>query len=58
LAYYVEAILIRDFRKGKAAFTVGQWFRALNEIYAVSVDIRGCEMKSGELRLMDMSSCG
>ena len=54
----MEAILIRDFRKGKAAFTVGQWFRALNEIYAVSVDIRGCEMKSGELRLMDMSSCG
>ncbi len=41
LAYYVEAILIRDFRKGKAAFTVGQWFRALNEIYAVPVDVRG-----------------
>lgn len=41
LAYYVEAILIRDFRKAKAPFTVGQWFRALNEVYAIPVDVRG-----------------
>jgi hypothetical protein len=41
LAYYVEAILIRDFRKAKVAFTVGQWFRALNEVYAIPVDVRG-----------------
>lgn len=41
LAYYVEAILIREFRKAKASFTVGQWFRALNEIYAIPVDVRG-----------------
>ena len=41
LTYYVEAILIREFRKAKAAFTVGEWFRALNEVYAIPVDIRG-----------------
>lgn len=41
LAYYLEAVLIRDFRKAKAPFTVGQWFRALNEVYAIPVDVRG-----------------
>lgn len=41
MAYYVEAILIKEFRKAKAGFTVGQWFRALNEIYAIPVDVRG-----------------
>ena len=41
LAYYVEAVLIRDFRKAKASITVGQWFRALNEVYAIPVDVRG-----------------
>ena len=41
LAYYVEAILIKEFRKAKAAFTVGQWFRALNEVYAIPIDVRG-----------------
>lgn len=41
LAYYVEAVLIRDFRKAKMSFTVGQWFRALNEVYAIPVDVRG-----------------
>ncbi|MBI4801618.1 MAG: hypothetical protein HY796_03745 [Elusimicrobia bacterium] len=41
LAYYVEAILIRDFRKAAASFTVGQWFRVLNEVYAIPVDVRG-----------------
>ena len=40
-AYYIEAVLIRDFRKAKTAFTVGQWFRALNEVYAIPVDVRG-----------------
>jgi hypothetical protein len=41
LAYYMEATLIRDLRKAKASFTVGQWFRALNEVYAIPVDVRG-----------------
>jgi len=41
MAYYVEAILIKEFRKAKAGFTVGQWFRALNEVYAIPVDVRG-----------------
>ena len=41
LAYYVEAVLIRDFRKAKASITVGQWFRALNEVYAIPIDVRG-----------------
>ena len=41
LAYYVEAVLIRDLRKAKASFTVGQWFRQLNEVYAIPVDVRG-----------------
>lgn len=41
LAYYVQAVLIRDFRNAKAPFTVGQWFRALNEVYAIPVDVRG-----------------
>jgi transposase len=41
LAYYVEATLIRDLRKAKAPFSVGQWFRALNEVYAIPVDVRG-----------------
>ena len=41
LAYYVEAVLIRDFRKAKASLTVGQWFRALNEVYAIPVDVSG-----------------
>jgi transposase len=41
LAYYVEATLIRDLRKAKALFSVGQWFRALNEVYAIPVDVRG-----------------
>jgi len=41
LAYYVEAVIIRELRKAKAEFTVGQWFRALNEVYAIPVDVRG-----------------
>lgn len=41
LAYYVEAILIRDFRKAEARFTVGQWFRALNQVHAIPIDVKG-----------------
>jgi transposase len=41
LAYYVEAIMIREFRKAETNLTVGRWFRALNEIYAIPVDVRG-----------------
>jgi hypothetical protein len=41
MAYYVEAILIRDFRKAKSTFTVEEWFRALNQIQAIPVDVRG-----------------
>lgn len=41
LAYYVESILIRDFRKANSTFTVGQWFRALNQVHAIPIDVRG-----------------
>ena len=41
LAYYVEAIMVREFRKAQGGFTVGQWFRALNQVYAIPVDVRG-----------------
>jgi transposase len=41
LAYYVEAVITRDLRKAKAAFTTGEFFRALNHVHAVPVDVRG-----------------
>jgi transposase len=41
LAYYVEAIITRELRKAKTGFTVGEWFRALNQVYAIPVDVRG-----------------
>jgi len=41
MAYYVESILIRDFRKAKSSFTVEDWFRALNRVHAIPVDVRG-----------------
>jgi len=41
LSYYVESVMIREFRKADTNLTVGRWFRALNEIYAVPVDIQG-----------------
>jgi transposase len=41
MAYYVESILIRDFRKAKSTFSVEEWFRALNQIHAIPVDVRG-----------------
>lgn len=41
LAYYVEAVMVREFRKTETDLTVGRWFRALNEVYAVPVDVRG-----------------
>jgi hypothetical protein len=37
LAYYIEAVITRKFRQKKARFTAGEWFRALNEVYAVPV---------------------
>ena len=41
LAYYVESVITRDLRKANADFTVGEWFRALNKVYAVPVVARG-----------------
>jgi len=41
MAYYVESVLIRDFRKAKSTFSVEEWFRALNQIHAIPVDVRG-----------------
>jgi transposase len=41
LAYYVEAVITRDLRKEKATFTTGEFFRALNNVYAIPVDVRG-----------------
>jgi hypothetical protein len=41
MAYYVESILIRDFRKAKSTFTVEEWFRSLNQVHAIPVDVRG-----------------
>ncbi len=41
LAYYVEAVITRALRNKKAGFTVGEWFRSLNEVYAVPVTARG-----------------
>jgi hypothetical protein len=41
MAYYVEAVMIREFRKADTDMTVGRWFRALNEVYAIPVDVRG-----------------
>jgi hypothetical protein len=41
LAYYVESVITRDLRQEKAEFTAGEWFRALNKIYAVPVVARG-----------------
>lgn len=41
LSYYVEAVITRDLRKANANFTVGEWFRAMNTVYAIPVDVRG-----------------
>jgi transposase len=41
LAYYVEAVITRDLRKAKATFTTAEFFRALNRVYAIPVDVRG-----------------
>jgi hypothetical protein len=41
MAYYVEAVMIREFRKTETDLTVGRWFRALNEVHAIPVDVRG-----------------
>lgn len=41
MAYYMEAVMIREFRKAETDLTMGRWFRELNEVYAVPVDVRG-----------------
>lgn len=41
MAYYVESVMIRDFRKAKSDFTVEEWFRSLNQVHAIPVDVRG-----------------
>jgi hypothetical protein len=41
LAYFVEAVITRTLRKENANFTVGEMFRALNEVYAIPVQVRG-----------------
>jgi hypothetical protein len=41
LAYYIESVMTRELRKEKANFTVGEWFRALNEVYAIPITVRG-----------------
>lgn len=41
LAYYVESMITRELRKANADFTVGEWFRSLNEVYAIPIVVRG-----------------
>lgn len=41
VAYFVEAVMTRRIREVGVAFTVGELFRALNEVYAVPVTVRG-----------------
>ena len=41
IAYYIEAIITRELRKVQAKFTVGDFFRALNQVHAIPVDVRG-----------------
>jgi hypothetical protein len=41
LAYFLESVITRDLRKEKADFTVGEWFRALNGVHAIPIDVRG-----------------
>ena len=38
---YTEAIITRELRKAQADFTVGELFRALNQVHAIPVDVRG-----------------
>jgi hypothetical protein len=41
IAYYIEAVITRELRKAEAEFTVGEFFRALNQVHAIPVDVRG-----------------
>ena len=41
LAYYVEAVITKMLREQKAGFTAPALFRALNEVYAIPVTVRG-----------------
>lgn len=51
LAYYVEAVITRTLREKKAVFTAGELFRALNQVYAVPIQVRGtCAWVRNELK--------
>jgi len=41
LAYFIESVITRRLRQEKAGFTAGEMFRALNEVYAIPVRVRG-----------------
>lgn len=41
LAYFVEAVITRTLRQERAGFTAGEMFRALNEVYAIPVQVKG-----------------
>ena len=41
LAYFIEAVITRTLRREKADFTAGEMFWALNEVYAIPVQVRG-----------------
>lgn len=41
MAYFVEAVITRRLREARAGFTASEMFRALNEVYAVPVTVRG-----------------
>jgi transposase len=41
LAYYIEAIITKTLRDKKCSFSAPELFRALNEVYAVPVRVRG-----------------
>lgn len=40
LSYYIEAHIIKAFREDKAEGTAGEFFRALNEVYAIPFQVR------------------
>ncbi|MBI5568550.1 MAG: IS1634 family transposase [Desulfomonile tiedjei] len=51
LAYYLEAVITRTLRQKKAGFTAGEMFRALNQVYAVPIQVRGtCAWVRNELK--------
>jgi hypothetical protein len=40
LSYYIEAHIIKAFREDKEEGTAGEFFRALNEVYAIPFQVR------------------